>query len=123
MPKIDQAERAAAGVELQPGDVLDKTVDRMEDDADAEPDCQISALDAGSPGRARWTRESIIVELATWLLAGTAIDAQFLARHGPRGLMAAARRVFGRFEAALNVAALHNAKLYPDGPPARTGRR
>ncbi|TMQ15346.1 MAG: hypothetical protein E6J91_13655 [Deltaproteobacteria bacterium] len=33
--------------------------------------------------------------------------------------MAAARRVFGRFDAGLNVASLHNGKLYPDGPPAR----
>jgi hypothetical protein len=27
--------------------------------------------------------------------------------------------VFGRFEAGLNVAALHVSKLYPDGPPTR----
>jgi hypothetical protein len=75
-------------------------------------------LPAGA-GRARWTREAIVAELATWLLAGTAIDAAFMARHGTRGLVAAARRVFGRFEAALNVAALHNARLYPEGPPTR----
>jgi hypothetical protein len=73
----------------------------------------------GGSGRPRWTRESIIGELATWLLSGTAIDAQFMARHGPRGIVAAVRRVFGRFDAALNLAALHNAKLYPGGPPAR----
>jgi hypothetical protein len=73
----------------------------------------------GGRGRPRWTRETITHELATWLLSGTALDAQFMARHGPRGLVAAARRVFGRFDAALNVAALHNARLYPDGPPAR----
>jgi hypothetical protein len=76
-------------------------------------------LSAGDRRRARWTRESIISELATWMLSGTAIDAQFMARHGPRGLVAAVRRIFGRFDAALNVAALHNAKLYPEGPPAR----
>jgi hypothetical protein len=70
-------------------------------------------------GRMRWTRDSIISELATWMLSGTAIDAQFMTRHGPKGLVAACRRVFGRFEAALNVAALHNAKLYPEGPPVR----
>lgn len=75
----------------------------------------------GGRGRARWTRESIISELATWMLSGTAIDAQFLTRHGPKGLVAAIRRVFGRFEAALNLAALHNAKLYPEGPPSRGG--
>jgi hypothetical protein len=74
---------------------------------------------AEARGRARWTRDRIISELATWMLSGTAIDAQFMTRHGPKGLVAAIRRVFGRFDAALNVAALHNAKLYPDGPPAR----
>jgi hypothetical protein len=66
-----------------------------------------------------WTRESIINELATWVLSGTAIDAQFMTRHGPPGLVAATRRIFGRFDAALNVAALHVSKLYPDGPPTR----
>jgi hypothetical protein len=66
-----------------------------------------------------WTRETITNELATWMLSGTAIDATFVARHGPPGLVAAARRVFGRFEAALNVAGLHVSKLYPDGPPER----
>ena len=71
-----------------------------------------------SPSRAL-ERESIIGELATWLLSGTAIDAAFMARHGPPGLVAAARRVFGRFEAAMNVAVLHNARLYPEGPPTR----
>ncbi|TMQ15325.1 MAG: hypothetical protein E6J91_13540 [Deltaproteobacteria bacterium] len=76
-------------------------------------------LPAGDRRRARWTRNTIITELATWLLSGTAIDAQFMMRHGPRGLVAAARRVFGRFDAGLNVASLHNGKLYPDGPPAR----
>ncbi|HEY6175906.1 MAG TPA: hypothetical protein VIX73_15740 [Kofleriaceae bacterium] len=73
----------------------------------------------GGRRRPRWTREAIISELVTWLLSGTAIDAQFMTRHGPRGLATAARRIFGRFDAALNHAALHNAKLYPEGPPAR----
>jgi len=71
-------------------------------------------------GKARWTRETITSELANWMLSGTTIDAAFVARHGPPGLVAAARRVFGRFEAALNVAALHISKLYPDGPPDRS---
>jgi hypothetical protein len=79
-----------------------------------EPD-----LPAGGRGRTRWTRDTIISELATWMLSGTAIDAQFMTRHGPKGLVAAIRRVFGRFDAALNLAALHNSKLYPEGPPAR----
>ena len=78
---------------------------------------------AGAPtgGRKRvpWTREAIISELASWMLSGTAIDATFVQRYGPPGLVAAARRIFGRFDAALNVAGLHVSKLYPDGPPNR----
>lgn len=73
---------------------------------------------AGSRKRVPWTRESIINELASWISSGTAIDATFVTRHGPPGLVAATRRVFGRFDAALNVAGLHVSKLYPDGPPA-----
>jgi hypothetical protein len=73
----------------------------------------------GRRGRVQWTRDNIVTELAAWLLGGTAFDAAFMTRHGPKGLVAAARRVFGRFDAALNVAALHNAKLYPEGPPTR----
>jgi hypothetical protein len=74
---------------------------------------------AGGRKRVPWTREAIINELASWMLSGTAIDATFVTRHGPPGLVAATRRVFGRFEAALNVAGLHVSKLYPDGPPTR----
>jgi len=69
--------------------------------------------------RVPWTREAIIQELATWMMGGTAIDATFVTRHGPPGLVAATRRIFGRFDAALNVAGLHLSKMYPDGPPAR----
>jgi hypothetical protein len=74
-----------------------------------------------STGRKRvpWTREAIIEELASWMMGGTAIDATFVTRHGPPGLVAATRRIFGRFDAALNVAGLHVSRLYPDGPPAR----
>jgi hypothetical protein len=69
--------------------------------------------------RVRWTRESIISELARWMVTGSTIEASFLKRHGPPGLVPAALRIFGRFDAALNVAGLQVAKLYPDGPPAR----
>ena len=90
-----------------------------------------TALAAHGPGNGRgegrgegkkrspWTREAIIEELASWMASGTAIDAAFVARHGPPGLVAATRRIFGRFDAALNVAGLHFSKLYPDGPPSR----
>lgn len=74
----------------------------------------------GKRKRVPWTRETITSELASLMLSGTAIDATFLTRHGPRGLVAATRRIFGRFEAAMNVAALHVSKLYPDGPPKRS---
>jgi hypothetical protein len=67
----------------------------------------------------RWTRETIINELASWMSSGTLIDAPFVKRYGPPGLVTATLRVFGRFDAALNVAGLHLAKLYPDGPPTR----
>lgn len=73
--------------------------------------------------RRQWTRESIIDELSGWIISKTMIDAAFLTRHGPPGLVAAARRVFGRFDAALNVASLHVSKLYPDGPPESAAKR
>ena len=69
----------------------------------------------GGRRRPRWTREAIISELVTWLLSGTAIDAQFMTRHGPRGLATAARRIFGRFDAALNHAALPQREAVPGG--------
>jgi hypothetical protein len=72
-------------------------------------------------GRVVWTRESIVSELASCMSSGTEIDAAFLTRYGPPGLVAAARRVFGRFDAAMNVAALHFSNLYPDGPPTKPG--
>jgi hypothetical protein len=80
---------------------------------------EAAPVSPGSRKRVPWTRDSIVSELATWMLSGTAIDAQFMTRHGPRGLVAAIRRIFGRFDAAMNVAALHVSKLYPDGPPSR----
>lgn len=83
------------------------------------PPSPAPAAAAGTGKRRKWTRDSVIEELATWMVNGTALDAQFLTRHGPPGLVAAARRIFGRFDAALNVAGLHFAKLYPDGPPVR----
>jgi len=95
--------------------------------ASPAPAAPVAAQAPGQPaepattGRKRvtWTREAIINELATWMLSGTSIDATFVARHGPPGLVAATRRIFGRFDAALNVAGLHVSKLYPDGPPGR----
>lgn len=85
----------------------------------AVPAAPSAAPASAGKKRVQWTHESIIHELATWMSSGTAIDAAFVSRHGPPGLVPAARRIFGRFEAALNVAGLHVSKLNPDGPPPR----
>ncbi|HEY0483525.1 MAG TPA: hypothetical protein VGD37_38670 [Kofleriaceae bacterium] len=85
----------------------------------AAPDQPAAGASADGKKRAAWTRDSIVNELASWMASGTAIDAAFVTRHGPPGLVAAARRIFGRFDAALNVAGLQVEKLYPDGPPKR----
>lgn len=53
-----------------------------------------------------WTREGVIAELGQWLITSKDVDAAFLKRHGPRGLVDAAKRIFGRFDAALNAANL-----------------
>jgi hypothetical protein len=88
-------------------------------DASAPAEQPSAAMPSNGKKRVPWTREAVIHELASWMASGTSIDAAFVTRHGPPGLVAATRRIFGRFEAALNVAGLHVAKLYPEGPPAR----
>lgn len=112
-------ERPERQLELLPTGTAEPTAPiAAEADANAEQQPAASAI----PGkRRRWTRDSIIEELAKWMVTSTVIDASFVTRHGPPGLAAAARRIFGRFDAALNVASLHVAKLYPDGPPAARG--
>lgn len=67
--------------------------------------------------RTIWTREMVIEELATWLLGGTAVEAAFINRHGKPGLVTSAKKIFGRFDAALNAANLALAQRYPDGIP------
>lgn len=67
-----------------------------------------------------WTRESVIEELATWLLTSPSVEASFITRHGRRGLVGNAKKIFGRFDAALNAANLRIAQKYPEGPPSRT---
>jgi hypothetical protein len=79
---------------------------------------QVPPAAAGKPGT--WTREAITEELAKWLAGGTTVDAWFMKRYGPRGLVPAAVRIFGRFEVAMDVAALRVAALYPDGAPAKS---
>jgi hypothetical protein len=68
--------------------------------------------------RRAWTRDRVIEELAEWLLTGQAVEAAFVTRHGRPGLAAAAKRIFGRFDAALNAANLHLARQHPDGLPS-----
>ena len=78
-----------------------------------------------SGGRGRWTHATVIEELATWLMGGSTVEASYVRRHGPPGLAAAAKRLFGRFDAALNAANLVLAQRFPAGPPSRrsTGLR
>jgi hypothetical protein len=76
----------------------------------------------GPTGRGRrspWTRETIVDELANWVSKGTVVDASFLTRHGPPGLVAATKRIFGRFEAAMNVVALQQSKTHAGDPAPR----
>jgi hypothetical protein len=47
------------------------------------------------------------------------VDASFLTRHGPPGLVAATKRIFGRFEAAMNVVALQQSKTHAGDPAPR----
>jgi hypothetical protein len=89
----------------------------------AAPSAGSPAPAPGDEGKRRgWTREAVVAELATWLLTGTVIEAAFLTRHGKPGLVAAARKHFGRFDAALNAANVHLARLHPEGPPTANRR-
>jgi len=100
-----------------------------EDDEEAEDDAApvdepvavapARAAVAAPPKRPGWTRETVIAELATWLLSGTTVEASFVKRYGQPGLAAAAKRIFGRFDAALNAANLNLAQRFPDGPPKK----
>jgi len=76
----------------------------------------------GKRGRGAWTRERVVEELGQWLIEVPSLDAAFLVRRGRASLVAAARRLFGRFDAALNAANLHLAELYPEGPPNKRAR-
>lgn len=74
-------------------------------------------------GPGQWTRDAVIRELGQWLVTSKDLDPAFLKRHGPQGLVDAARRIFGRFDAALNAANLAIAPKLVDKGPARSGRR
>lgn len=63
------------------------------------------------------TRETIIETLVQMMISVPTVDARFMKKYGPRGFVPATLKVFGRFDAALNVAALQVSKLYPNGRP------
>lgn len=92
-----------------------------EDDAEQDEVAAAPAPVAAAPAAKKkrgWTRDEVIDELATWLLSGTTVEASFVKRYGRPGLAAAAKRLFGRFDAALNAANVALAQKYPDGPPS-----
>lgn len=108
------ARKAARQAEEQPSPKAEPEV--MREETSPVP----AAAQGPQPGdgkRKKWTRESVIEELASWMIGKAVLDASYVTRHGPPGLAAAARRIFGRFDAALNVASLHFAKMYPEGRP------
>lgn len=120
--------RIAAGE----GPIADQDEDEVEVEAPAPaaaPEAAPAVATPVAPGsssserRGRWTHASVIDELCTWLLGGSAVEASYLRRHGAPGLVSAAKRLFGRFEAALNAANLVLAQRYPDGPPSRRAQQ
>lgn len=71
-----------------------------------------------SSKRIVWTADSVIDALVPFVKSRMEVDASFVKRHGPKGLVAAAIRFFGRYPAALNRASLHAAKLAAAEPAA-----
>lgn len=106
------AQRLAAGEAMAAEDVAEPA------SVEEAPEPPAPAVSAAK--RQVWTRESVIEELATWLLTSPSVEASFIARHGRRGLVGNAKKIFGRFDAALNAANLRIAQKYPQGPPSRT---
>jgi hypothetical protein len=116
MPEVAVTEQVvAARDELQP----QERVELREAAPAADPRQEATISAPRGRKRVRWTRDAIVTELASWMTNGSMVDASFMKRHGPPGLVAAALREFGRFDAALNVASLQVARLYSDGPKAR----
>ena len=115
-PPAPPAPPAPAAASAPPAPAAPRTEPASSSPTGGSPAPAAASAAAGVRKRTQWTRETIVHELASWMSKGTAIDAQFMTRHGPRGLVAATRRIFGRFDAALNLAALHVSKMQPEGP-------
>ena len=56
-------------------------------------------------------------------MGGNPVEAAYLIRHRQRALVTNAKRIFGRFEAALNAANLHLSQKHPDGIPGKKARQ
>jgi len=81
----------------------------------ASPGVASASLPVSSKSRRGWTREAVVQELSAFLRTKFVVDGAFIGRHGPPGLLTAAKKHFGRLDAALNVASLAVAKQAP--PP------
>jgi hypothetical protein len=108
LPEIDSAPAAAPDAPAMPHPAVEPPV----------PDAS-APTPPMEPSKRDWSRTRVVTELAQWLLEDPTIDAATLGRRGQGALVSWARRLFGRFDAALNAANLHLAELYPDGPPKR----
>lgn len=72
-----------------------------------------AAMPESTRSRRGWTREAVVQELTAFLRTKFVVDGAFISRHGPPGLVTAAKKHFGRLDAALNVASLAVAKQTP----------
>jgi hypothetical protein len=82
--------------------------------AGSAPPAQTTTVKEGLRPAAEWTRDAVIAELGRWLVSSKDLEASHVKRHGPKGLVDAAKRIFGRFDAALNAANLAIARQMHD---------
>jgi hypothetical protein len=122
-PTAGETERGVDG-ERPPSPAVEAQAGLVPADVRVEgpPPSSVGPAPAADARRREWTRTRVVTELADWLLQDPTIDAATLNRRGQGALASWARRLFGRFDAALNAANLHLAETYPDGPPKRGAR-
>jgi hypothetical protein len=112
--------RPVARTEARPTAVVEAApIEAIAVEAAPAPASETAPAPPAKKGRPTWTKERVVEELGNWLIQDPVIDAATLTRRNQSALVAAARRLFGRFDAALNAANLHLAELYPDGPPSK----